>query len=175
MEISAAGLALIKKSEGFRGHVYKDVHGYPTIGYGHKLAQPDAFPGGIDKAFAEHILACDCDDVEEAIAHLVKVPLTQGQFDALADFVFNLGAGRLAESTLLHDLNAHRYDDAAEQLLRWDHAEVNGHPLELDSLKARREAEFALWHGRDPHDPAKAADVHPTNMDPSAGTPEVAA
>ena len=154
--ISKVGLALIKSSEGFRSHVYKDVHGLPTIGYGHRLVQHDAFPNGIDEALAEHILACDCDDVEEALARLVLVPLTQGQFDALADFTFNLGQGRLADSTLLELLNAARYDDAALQLLRWDHAEVYGHMVELAPLRARREAEFALWHGIDRNDIAKA-------------------
>jgi lysozyme len=71
----------------------------------------------------------------------VRVALTQGQFDALVDFCFNLGAGRLSASTLLKELNAAQYTAAAEQLLAWDHAgaQVN------EGLKARREAEFQLW------------------------------
>jgi len=72
------------------------------------------------------------------------VPLSQGQFDALVDFVFNLGSGRLASSTLLKILNAGRYADAAEQLLRWDQAGGK----ECPPLKARREAELALWQGK---------------------------
>ncbi|HEV2325304.1 MAG TPA: lysozyme, partial [Terracidiphilus sp.] len=64
-----------------------------------------------------------------------------GQFDALADFCFNLGQGRLAASTLLRDLNAGRYDDARRQLLLWDHAGGRVIP----SLQARRQAEFDLW------------------------------
>jgi lysozyme len=77
------------------------------------------------------------------VLRLVRVPLTQGQFDALVDFCFNLGAGRLAASTLLKALNARRYDAAGEQLLRWDVAagEVNA------GLRARREAEARLWAG----------------------------
>ena len=51
----------------------------------------------------------------------MKASLTQGQFDALVDFVFNLGSSRLASSTLLVDLNAGRYDAAGAELLRWDH------------------------------------------------------
>jgi lysozyme len=78
---------------------------------------------------------------EAAVARLVKVPLTQGQFDALVDFVFNLGAGRLATSTLLRYLNEGKYDAAAWQLLAWDHAGSR----EIASLKNRREAEFKLW------------------------------
>jgi lysozyme len=59
------------------------------------------------------------------------------------DFCFNLGAGRLASSTLLKVLNGGRYEEAAEQLLRWDLA--GG--VENAGLKARREAELALWNG----------------------------
>lgn len=49
---------------------------------------------------------------EAVVQRLVKVPLTQGQFDALVDFVFKLGGGRLASSTLLRNLNAGKYDEA---------------------------------------------------------------
>ena len=84
-------------------------------------------------------------DAEQAVERLVKVPLTQGQFDALVDFCFNLGAGRLASSTLLKALNGGRYEAAAEQLLRWDVAGGE----ENAGLKARREAEFALWSGKE--------------------------
>jgi len=143
MELSAAGLELLKRSEGFRSHVYLDVEGLPTIGYGHRLVHPESFPKGIGEAQAARILAGDIREAEQAVERLVRVALTQGQFDALVDFCFNLGAGKLAASTLLKDLNVGRYDAASEQLLRWDHAgtEVNA------GLKARREAEFQRWCG----------------------------
>jgi len=141
MQLSAAGLELIKRSEGFRGHLYMDVAGFPTIGYGHRVKPPESFPGGIDEAQASQMLAKDVGQAEQAVARLVRVALTQGQFDALVDFCFNLGAGRLAASNLLRDLNAGRHDAAGQQLLSWDHAcgEVNA------GLKARRESEFHLW------------------------------
>ena len=141
MKFSTAGMELLKKSEGFRNRVYRDVAGIPTIGYGHHLLHSDSFPNGIDEPQAANLLACDLRDAEQAVERMVKVPLTQGQFDALVDFTFNLGAGRLASSTLLKSLNAGRYDDAAEQLLRWDHADGQ----EIAALKARREAEAGLW------------------------------
>jgi lysozyme len=141
MKFSATGMELLKRSEGFRNRVYLDVAGLPTIGYGHRLLHSDSFPNGIDEPQAANLLTCDVRDAEQAVGRLVKVPLTQGQFDALVDFTFNLGAGRLATSTLLKSLNAGRYDDAAEQLLRWDHAGSQ----EIAALKARREAEVELW------------------------------
>lgn len=153
MEFSAAGLRLLKLSEGFRALPYRDAAALWTIGFGHRLLQPDAFPGGITEAFAQRLLACDVDDAEEMVHALVKVPLTQGQFDALVDFVYNLGATRLAGSTLLHDLNSGRYDAAAQQLLLWDHS---GEEV-LEGLKERREAEYALWMSAPTEAPAAQA------------------
>jgi len=146
MELSAAGLDLIKKSEGFRGHIYADIAGLPTIGYGHRLLHRDSFPNGVTEELATHMLACDVDDAEGSVLRLVKVPLTQGQFDALVDFTFNLGEGRLAGSTLLELLNARKYDDAGEQLLLWDHSGARKVP----ALTARRQAEYKFWHTPDP-------------------------
>lgn len=144
MKLSMQGLQLIKQEEGFRGRTYLDVAGFPTIGYGHRLIHPDSFPDGITDAEATDILAADVRDAEQAVARLVKVTLAQGQFDALVDFCFNLGSGRLASSTLLKLLNGGRYADAAEQLLRWDQAGGK----ECPPLKARREAELDLWEGK---------------------------
>jgi len=141
MHLSAAGLELLKKSEGFRNRVYSDVAGFHTIGFGHRLTAAESYPNGITLAQAESILAADIAVAEDAVNRLVRVALDQGQFDALVDFVFNLGSGRLASSTLLRYLNAGRYSDAAWQLLAWDHVGSR----ELPALKLRRESEFRLW------------------------------
>jgi len=144
MHLSATGLSLLKKSEGFRDRVYADVAGFPTIGFGHRLSPDEAHPMGINLSQGEQLLTQDLAIAEAAVDRLVKVTVTQGQFDALVDFVFNLGACRLASSTLLRYLNAGKYDAAAWELLAWDHAGSR----EIASLKARREAEFQLWHPR---------------------------
>lgn len=143
MELSAEGLELIKRSEGFRSHLYKDVAGFPTIGYGHRVTPPESFPGGTSEEQAAAILARDVVEAERAVGRLVKVPLNQGQLDALVDFCFNLGAGRLAGSSLLKELNANQLEAAGQQLLCWDHADGVVNP----GLKMRREAEFELWTG----------------------------
>lgn len=153
MNFSTTGLELLKRSEGLRTRSYLDVNGLPTIGYGHRLAAGESFPGGIGEEQATALLTADLRTAEQAVARLVKVPLTQGQFDALVDFVFNLGQGRLAASTLLKDLNAGQYEAAATQLLRWDHAAGQ----ENAGLKARREAEFRLWHAAQA--PSSAAEL----------------
>lgn len=143
MELSDAGLQLLKRSEGFRATTYLDLNGFPTIGYGHRLHADESFPTGITEAQASAILNVDVQTAEHAVALLVKVPLTQGQFDALVDFTFNLGSGRLASSTLLKILNVGSYVDAGEQLLRWCFADGQ----ENLGLKTRREAELVLWNG----------------------------
>jgi len=141
MNLSNEGLELLKKSEGFRNLVYADLTGLRTIGFGHRLKANEQYPSGVTTEQAESILAADLAVAQSAIGRLVHVPLSQGQFDALVDFVFNLGAGRLAASTLLRYLNEGKYDAAAWELLAWDHA---GH-REIAALKRRREAEVRLW------------------------------
>jgi len=141
MNLSATGMDLLKRSEGFRNRVYMDLAGLPTIGYGHRLLHPESFPDGIDEAQAARLLASDVRDAEQAVERLVKAQLNQGQFDALVDFVFNLGAGRFASSTLLKCLNAGRYDEARAELLRWNKADGR----EVPALRVRREAEAGLW------------------------------
>jgi lysozyme len=141
MQLSDAGLNLIKRFEGFRAHTYFDLADLATIGYGHKLQPGELFPDGITEPLAAKLLANDVRAAELAVERLVRIPLSQPQFDALVDFVFNLGAGRLQRSTLLRMLNAGDYASASGQLLLWDHAADK----EILGLKTRREAEFALW------------------------------
>lgn len=146
MELSAQGLTLLKNSEGFRAFAYRDVAGIPTIGYGHRLLEGESYPNGIDQAKGDELLAADVAFAERCVESLVHVTVTQGQFDALVDFTFNLGAERLASSTLLKDLNDGLYETAAHQLLVWDHGRVDGKEVEIAALKTRREAEYDLWH-----------------------------
>lgn len=141
MRISTQGLKLIEQFEGFCSTVYKDTSGIPTIGYGHRIQPGESFPNGITRPQAEALLLRDAASAEESVTNLVKVPLNQDQFDALVDFVYNLGAGRLAASTLLRDLNAGHYILAAAQILLWDHSGNKVSP----GLKRRREAEAHLF------------------------------
>lgn len=78
---------------------------------------------------------------EHAVEHLVTVPLSQGQYDALVSFTYNEGAGRLQSSTLLKVLNAGNYVGAAARFGVW----VYGSGVKLPGLITRREAEVALF------------------------------
>ena len=174
MRISTQGLNLIEQSEGFRSVIYKDTSGIPTIGYGHRITHGESYSHGITKAQAEALLLRDVAAAEAAVTDLVKVPLTQPQFDALVDFTYNLGAGRLAASTLLRDLNAGHYLLAAAQILLWDHtgSEVSS------GLKRRREAECHLFL-TEPFEatltPAQPLKKAPASTSPASSSAESAA
>lgn len=139
MQISKAGLDLIKQFEGLYLHAYRCPAGVPTIGYGHTAGV--AMGQTITQQQADDYLRRDVRQFERAVSRLVRVPLTQGQFDALVSFTFNLGEGALAQSTLLRLLNAGDYASAAAQFDRWNKA--GGRVL--PGLVRRRAAERALF------------------------------
>ena len=74
MKLSSAGLELVKKSEGFRGKVYLDVAGLPTIGYGDRLVHPECYPDGICETQAEVILLWDAHEAEQAVSRQATDP-----------------------------------------------------------------------------------------------------
>ncbi|KVV53112.1 muraminidase [Burkholderia territorii] len=135
------GIALIKQFEGLRLARYLDAVGKPTIGYGHLILPNERFTRPLTPAEAEALLRRDLRGAELNLRKLLRVPVTQQQFDALMSFVFNLGAGRLRSSTLLRYLNAGASTRAADQFLVWNKA--GGKPLA--GLTKRRRAERALF------------------------------
>ena len=139
MRTSSKGLDLIRHFEGLRLLAYKCPANVPTIGYGATL---DVKMGmEITKEEAERLLCRDVKRFEQYVEKLVTVPLTQGQFDALVAFCYNLGPGNLESSTLLKYLNAGLYQDAALQFLRWN----KSNKVALAGLTRRRVAEKALF------------------------------
>ena len=92
---------------------------------------------------AESMLVHELEEYENYIHKYVAVPLEQNEFDALVSWVFNLGAGNLAASTLLKVLNAGSYDEVPAQIMRWNKA--GGKVLE--GLTRRRQAEADLFSG----------------------------
>lgn len=82
---------------------------------------PDVTEGlVITQANAETLLAHDAETAENFVRRVVKVALTQAQFDALVDFAFNCGTGNLLRSTLLQEVNAGRFDQAVTEFGKWD-------------------------------------------------------
>ncbi|HFY9976724.1 TPA: lysozyme [Serratia marcescens] len=144
MNISKSGIELIKRFEGLRLKAYLDSAGVWTIGYG--WTQPvdgkKVGPGiQIDQATADRLLKCGVVQFEQGVNQLVKVRITQGQFDALVSFAYNLGLRSLSTSTLLQKLNDGDKEGAADQFGRW----VNAGGKHLDGLVARRAAEREMF------------------------------
>jgi len=141
MRTSEKGLQLIQREEGFSAFPYQDIAGIWTIGFGHRMLPGESYPHGITREEGVQILMRDLGIAEAGIERLVKVALTQSQFDALVDFTFNLGIERLAQSTLLKLLNAGDYAAVPGQLLEWCHSGGKVVP----GLLARRQKEVDLW------------------------------
>ena len=156
MKTSDKGVALIKAHEGKRLSSYRCPGGVWTVGYGHTTAagHPTVVPGmRITEREAEDILKRDLSRFEDRVNKLVKVPLTQGQFDALVSFDFNTGA--LHSSSLLKKLNAGEHSRVPAQLMRW----TKGGGRELPGLVRRRRDEAELWRSLDPGATGGKADI----------------
>ena len=143
MRISQEGVDLIKHFEGCYLDAYLCPAGVWTVGYGHTKGVKEG--DAIEQEAAEAFLIEDLESFEQAVTRLVEVPLTQQQFDALVSWTFNLGAGNLAESTLLRKLNNYQYAEVPEQMMRW----VRAGGQVLDGLVRRRAAEAALFQNKD--------------------------
>jgi lysozyme len=144
--ISGRGIALIEQVEGCRLTAYPDpgTDRDPwTIGTGH--TGPDVHPGlVITQAQADALLRQDLARFEQGVAALVAGhPTTQGQFDALVSFAFNVGLRALGGSTLIRLHNEGMYGAAAREFGKWTHAAGR----ELPGLVTRRAAEAALYRG----------------------------
>lgn len=140
MKTSENGLAVIKKYEGLSLTTYRCPAGLFTIGYGH--TGKDVLPGmTINIETADAYLKADVKKFEEVIEQLVRVPITQNQFDALICFVYNVGPGNFQKSTLLKKINQKDIADAADEFPKWNKSKGKV----LPGLAKRREEERKLW------------------------------
>lgn len=131
---------IIKQAEGLRLTAYIDVDGVLTIGYGH--TGPDVHVGQtITIEEAGRLLAGDIDEAREQTRKLCP-GLTGNRLDAITDFVFNEGSGRLEKSTLRKQILCMAFENVPAELRRW----VYGNGVRLEGLVARREAEIRLWN-----------------------------
>jgi lysozyme len=154
LRMSADGRAKLIKREGFKTRAYKDSVGVWTIGVGHTSAagEPRVTPGlTISKAQVDEILSRDLVQYETAVRSAVRVPLTQGQFDALVSFCFNIGVGGFKGSTVVKRLNAGDYKGAADAMLLWNK------PKEIIGRRKSERAQFLAATGKAGGDAPKVA------------------
>ena len=139
MKASDECIKAIKNFEQLELKAYKCPAGVLTIGYGHtrgvKVGQT------ITEAQADVLLKGDVLNVENSLNKL-NLDLTQGQFDALVDFCFNLGFHKFIGSTLYNMICLHSSDaNISAQFRRWVYA---GGKV-LKGLQKRREWEVQQW------------------------------
>ena len=101
----------------------------------------EQFAACLTQAEATDILRKDVGIAERAVVRLISVPLTDGQFDALVSFTFNLGAGALQRSTLRRKVNRGEHESVPAELMKW----VWAAGKRLPGLVRRRQAEGASY------------------------------
>lgn len=145
MKISERGLNLIKRYEGLRLRPYKCPAGLWTVGYGHVIGDGRTLPESARRPYTKEevdsLLQKDVARFERGVLRLCPVSLTQGQFDALVSFSFNLGLGNLQRSTLRMKTNRGETDRAAKEFLKW----VRANGKVLLGLVNRRKDEARLF------------------------------
>lgn len=142
----AAAEELCRLFEGFRSKPYLCPAGIPTIGYGstyyadgRKVAMSDP---PVDEPTARALLRHELETTyAPGVARLCPGLLSdERKFNAVVDFCYNLGVGRLQTSTLRRKINTQDWEGAKEQLMLW----TRGGGKVLPGLVKRRQAECLL-------------------------------
>ena len=139
MKASRILIDKVKEFEGLRLRAYRDSGGKPTIGYGHTLGVK--MGQRITERQAEEMLRQDL-WVAGRFANTIKEINTQGRYDAVVSFIFNLGVGSFKRSTLYRRILRHAPDKMIQaEFRRWVHS---GGKV-LPGLVKRREWEAQRW------------------------------
>jgi len=156
MNVSQKCIEMIKHHEGVRtkpyqcpallwtcgvGHVIDPMHGRLKLEERKNLPIPSGWDRTLTMGEVDDILKKDLARFESGVARLCPVNLTQGQFDALVSFSFNVGLGNLQRSTIRMKVNRQDFEGAAEGFLDWTKA---GGKV-LKGLVTRRNDEKALF------------------------------
>ena len=149
MNVSKAGITLIKHHEGVRSKPYKCPAGLWTVGVGHLINNGKLLPAEWNRTFTNEeidgILKSDLRRFELGVHKMLpNVPLRQCEFDAIISFCFNLGLGCFQSSTLRQALLRGDKKAAMESLVKYCRA---GGKI-LKGLQTRRLDEKALFEGK---------------------------
>lgn len=139
---SKDGLHLTEQFEGCKLVAYKPVPTDPwTIGYGHTKGVKEGQTCTAEQA--EDFLSQDIQDASDTVNYACRnIVLRQNEFDALVDFVFNVGSGNFLGSTMLRKMKTADFEDAAKEFEKWD---MSG-GVHLAGLLRRRIAEECLFN-----------------------------
>lgn len=157
MKVSPAALKMVKHHEGVRVKPYRCPALLWTVGVGHVI-DPNhikvpfeerrnlPIPNGWDRVLSvdevDSILSQDLGRFERGVARLCPASAnSQGIFDALVSFSFNVGLGNLQRSGLRMKTNRGEFQDAAEEFMKWTKAAGRV----LPGLVKRRQDERAMY------------------------------
>lgn len=156
MNVSDKAIKMIKHHEGVRQRPYRCPAKLWTIGIGHvlyprqgalKVDDRDSVPleERDNRTFSmeevDGILRDDLNRFERGVERYCPVKLTQGQFDALVSFSFNVGLGTLQRSTLRQKVLRGDMEGASEEFMKYT---IGGGKV-LKGLVNRRNDERALF------------------------------
>jgi lysozyme len=149
VNVSKAGIALIKHHEGVRSRPYRCPANLWTVGVGHLIGDGKLLPDSWNRTFTEveidGLLKSDLRRFELGISKMLpNVPLRQCEFDCLVSFAFNLGLGTFQRSTLRQALLRGDKKTAMESLVKYCRA---GGKI-LKGLQTRRLDEKALFESK---------------------------
>ena len=140
MKPSQACIDLVKSFEGFRAKAYLCPAGVPTVGYGH--TEYVTLGDTVTEEEACELLRQDVQEAADAVDDLVDVELTQGQYDALCSFIYNLGRTAFTNSTLLKMINMGKSaKEIGPQFDRW----IKANNVVVPGLVRRRDAERKMF------------------------------
>lgn len=146
MKMSKACVNLVKEHEGYHKRLpdgscttYYCPAGVLTIGFGCTVGIKEGDIWSPQQAV--EALRRELEKHEKAVNGLIKVDITQNQFDALVSFSYNCGSGALAKSSLLKRLNKGDFAGAAAEFHKWN----KGGGRVLPGLVRRRAQEAELF------------------------------
>jgi lysozyme len=144
MQCGPSGIALIKQFEKCELISYPDVRGIWTIGWGQ--TGPWVTKGlTCTQGQADMWLQQAVDKASAALTRMIKVPVTQNQFDALVCWAYNIGLGAAASSSAIATLNQGHTDDVPRHMALYDEVTINEQRVVNSNLVARRAAESELY------------------------------
>ena len=137
LALSATALVALALSEGYTPRAVQPLPGdKPTIGFGTtegvRMGDTITPPKALERKLR------DVQAFEGAIKQCVRVPLSQGEYDAFVSLAYNIGSRAFCGSTLVRELNAGNYAAACKQILRWDRFKGQ----KIRGLTLRREREY---------------------------------
>jgi len=149
VNVSIAGIALIKHLEGVRSRPYRCAANLYTVGVGHLIGDGKHLPDSWNRTFTQEeidgLLKSDLRRFELGVHKMLpNVPLRQCEFDSIVSFCFNLGLGCFQRSTLRQALLRGDKKAAMESLVKYCRA---GGKI-LRGLQIRRLDEKALFEGK---------------------------